>query len=193
MPLPYSFSYLSSINHLSLFSLPLALPLWYLLSFTVFPSPHAFLYFGYHFSILSHTLSSLLCPSPRLAPFWSFLCLPKAASSPPVFYLFLSQAYKYREAWRVWGKQTKTKPALLWNTGSSLFNYTYQDQLYSWITWFHKTCSLFPSVPSQFSLWKHCFARCPVTHLYLWGKLPVALKNNIQPQSQNIWDRLKHK
>ncbi len=116
VPLPYSFSSLSSINHLSLrlLSLPVSLPLWYLLCFTASPSPHPFLYLVYHFPslwlMLKRTLASLLCPPSLVSshPFMSFLFSSKAASSLPFFYLFLSLTYKYTEGWHVWGKQTSS-------------------------------------------------------------------------------------
>lgn len=153
-----------------------------ILSVLLFPLLHFFiLSFIFHCSgLCTLCFVSLLCPPSSLfSPFWSFLFSSKAASSPPFFPLFYSscrhtniQKHDMFEP----SRQAASQPLfLMWNIDSSLFNYTYQDQLYSWITWFHKTHSLFPTVPSQFSLWQLCFARCPVTHLYLWGKLPVAL------------------
>lgn len=179
MPLPYCFFALSSISHLSFLlfffrvSSSVMSPLFYCFPFSTSVA--------YHFSSLWLMLKHayLLCPSSfSFLSLWSFLFSFRAASSPS-FFLFIP----LRQIYRVMLYLTKAEeqwanPSLMWNIGSSLFNYTYQDQLYSWITWFHKTCSLFPTVPSQFSLWKLCFARCPVTHLLLVRKVACGFDKN---------------
>lgn len=146
--------------------------LFYRFPFSKFVFFRVYFFYSYMYNMLYCCLSS--CPSGVLfSALWNFLFLSKPATSPSLLSVYSTHRPTNIEKHNMFEVSRQT--ASLENTSSSLFNFTYQLQLYSWITWFHKTCSLFPTVPSQFSLWQLCFARCPMTHLYFWAKLPVAL------------------